>query len=234
MARQRWVLGLVLLVGLGAPSESAAQQSLNFYLGGFSPRGLDARNDTDVFVGNLFNGEDSLDFEVSDFNGATVGAEWLAAIGPHLEAGIGLGYYRRTVPSVYAFLVEDDRTEIEQDLRLRIVPFSATVRLLPFGREAAIQPYIGAGLGVLNWRYSEVGEFVDSFDGSVFADRFAGSGSAAGPLILGGARFPAGAWTIGGEVRYQSAKDELPVDEFLGTTIDLGGYNYLLTFSVGF
>jgi hypothetical protein len=234
MRRRLGLLALVVLLALVAPSQAAAQSVVSIYLGGFSPRGLDARNDTDVLVSNLFNGEDSLDFEVNDFGGATVGLEWLTALGPHLEAGVGLGYYRRTVPSVYAFLVADDRTEIEQDLRLRIVPFSATVRLLPFGRYAAIQPYVGGGIGVLNWRYTEVGEFVDSLDGSIFADRFVGSGTAAGPVLIGGARFPAGAWTIGGEVRYQSARDEVPIDEFLGTTIDLGGYNYLLTFSVGF
>jgi opacity protein-like surface antigen len=137
------------------------------------------------------------------------------------------------VPSVYAFLVEDDGTEIEQDLRLRVVPFSATVRLLPFGRDTAIQPYVGAGIAVLSWRYSEVGEFVD-FDGLVFQGRFVETGTDTGPLVLVGARFPAGNWTVGGEVRYQRAEGELPADEFLGSSIDLGGFNYLLTFTARF
>jgi hypothetical protein len=224
---------LALAVGCVAPSIALAQQSVNFYLGGFSPRGLDARQDADVLVTNLFNGDDSLDFRVSDFSGGTVGIEWLKTVGSHLEAGVGLGFYRKTVPSVYAFLVEDNGTEIEQDLRLRVVPLNATIRLLPFGRDAAIQPYIGAGVGIFAWRYSEVGEFVAT-DGTVYQDRFIGSGTAAGPVILGGLRFTVGAGTIGGEVRYRDAEGDLPIDQFLGTTVDLSGVNYLLTFAVRF
>jgi hypothetical protein len=75
---------------------------------------------------------------------------------------------------------------------------------------------------------------VDAFDGTVFQDRFIGSGSTVGPVVLGGVRFPVGAGTLGGEVRYQNADADLPTDEFLGTTLDLGGFNYLVTFNVGF
>jgi hypothetical protein len=227
-------VSLSALLTVLAPAAADAQQSISLNFGGFSPRGLDARSDDDVLVSNLFNGNDSLDFDVKDFNGATVGLEWLAALGPNVEAGLGIGVYRRTVPTVYAFLVEDDFSEIEQDLRLRIVPFTATLRFLPFGRETAVQPYIGAGVGAFAWRYSEVGEFVDPFDGQIFQDRFIASGSSVGPLILGGLRFPAGPWTIGGEVRYQNAEGELPEDDFLGPTIDLGGFNYLLTLNLNF
>jgi hypothetical protein len=227
-------LTVVGLVAILLPSTAGAQQSISLHLGGFAPRGLDARPDSDVLVNNLFNGDDSLAFEVSDFSSGTVGLEWLTAVGPNLEAGLGLGFYRKTVPTVYAHLVEDDFSEIEQDLRLRVVPFSASVRLLPFGHDAAVQPYIGAGVGVFAWRYSEVGEFVDAFDGSIFLDRFVGSGTAAGPIVMGGIRFPAGPWSLGAEVRYQDAQADVPADQFLGTTLDLGGFNYLLTFNVRF
>jgi hypothetical protein len=65
-------------------------------------------------------------------------------------------------------------------------------------------------------------------------ERYAGSGTAAGPILVGGLRFPLGVWDIGGEVRYQSAEGDLPAGEFLGSTIDLGGFNYLATFNVRF
>jgi hypothetical protein len=233
MRRSVPLLIAAVVVAVLVPAPAGAQQAVSLYLGGFSPRGLDARADSDVLLGNLFNGDESLDFELRDFRGGHVGLEWLGAVGPTLEASLGVGYYRRTVPSVYAFLVEDDGTEIEQDLRLRVVPISATVRLLPFGREAALQPYIGAGVGVLSWRYSEVGEFVDP-DGLVFQGRFRANGVDAGPIILAGVRFPAGSWTVGGEARYQSAEGSLPADDFLGSSIDLGGMNYLVTFTARF
>lgn len=240
MRRLLSLLGLVLLVPLAAPPAASAQQSFSVYFGAFSPRGLDARSDTDVLVADLFNGDYSLDFGVDDFQGGTIGAEWLVGLGSHVDVGVGIGYYRKTVPSIYAFLLEDDFSDIEQDLRLRIVPFTATVRFLPLGREAPIQPYIGAGVGVFNWRYSEVGEFVDTgefagdFDDFVFQDRFIDSGTTAGPVILGGLRFPVGAWDIGGEVRFQRAEGELEPFEFLGDTIDLGGVSYLMTVNVRF
>ena len=69
---------------------------------------------------------------------------------------------------------------------LRIVPFTATFRVLPFGHNAPIQPYLGAGVGVFDWRYSESGQFVDPTDRSIFSGTFVGSGTATGPVVLGG------------------------------------------------
>lgn len=234
MRRPLLSLSAAVIAAVCLPSVAAAQQSFSFHIGGFTPRSLDARSDNDVLVQDLFNGDYALDFDVDEFRGATIGAEWLTAIGDRLEAGFGVSYYSQTVPSEYAFLEEDDGTLIEQDLLMRIVPLTATIRVLPLGREAAIQPYFGAGVGVFAWRFSETGEFVDTFDDSVFLDRFSGSGTTVGPVLLGGLRFPVGSWDIGGEVRYQRAEGETPDEEFLGDTIDLGGMNYLVTFNVRF
>ena len=97
-----------------------------------------------------------------------------------------------------------------------------------------MQPYIGGGLGILNYRYSEVGEFVDFTDRSVFSDRFVASGTALGPVALAGIRFPLGdTFSLGGEVRYQKAEADLSED-FLGSKLDLGGFHYLMTVHVKF
>lgn|SRR5687767_2462402 len=235
MRRMLIVFSAAAIVGLVAPSPAAAQQSFNFYLGGFTPSSEDARSRSggrsdDVLVNNL----DFLSFNIKDFNNVTVGGEWLVALGDRAEAGIGLGIYSKSVPSVYADLVNEDLSEIEQDLKLRIVPFTATFRFLPLGRESGVQPYIGAGVGLYRWRYTESGEFVD-FDSSIFRETYIGSGGAAGPVILGGLRFPLGSWDVGGEIRYQNAEGTLPDDQgFSAEKIDLGGFNYLLTFNVRF
>jgi hypothetical protein len=222
---------LALAATLAAPSTSYAQQAFNFYVGGFVPRGEDTRDPDDVLVNNL----SFLSFNLKDFNGPTIGGEWLVGLGERLDAGLGVGLTSRTVPSVYADFVNSNGSEIEQDLKLRTVPFTATLRFLPLGRRDAFVPYIGAGVGIVAWRYSETGDFVDFSDGSIFRDTFTGTGGAVGPVILGGARFPVGSVDIGGEVRYQNAKGDLPVSEdFAGSKIDLGGFNYLLTFTVKF
>ena len=155
-------------------------------------------------------------------------------MGEYIDGGLGVGVFSQTVPSVYAEYVNDNGTQIRQDLKLRIVPFSATIRFLPLGRRAPIQPY-RAGVGIFSWRYSESGEFVDFYDYSIFNDWFVDSGAAVGPLILGGVNVPMGRLRRG-------LRDPLPgrcwrLDEdigFYGTKVDLGGFNYLATFKIGF
>ena len=215
---------------IATPSASAQQQSINFSVGGFVPRGLDGRPDSDVLVNN----RDYLIFEIKDFNGPAVNAEWLIGLGNNIEAGVGAGWYSRTSPAIYKTLTHSNGDEIEQDLKLRVIPLTATVRLLPLGRRG-FQPYIGVGTAVLNYRYSETGEFVDFSDRSIFTDNFVGSGTATGPVVLGGVRFGIDDLDVGFEMRHQSGKGELPASEtFSGSEIDLGGMNYMLTLNVRF
>ena len=72
--------------------------------------------------------------------------------------------------SIYEFVTRPDGTEIEQDLKLRIVPLTATLKFVPTGRDAKFQPYIGAGIAALIWNYSETGEFVDPVTSEIFRD----------------------------------------------------------------
>jgi hypothetical protein len=223
---------LVALVTVLAPATSyAQQQSLNFYLGGFVPKGEDSRTDGDVLVKNL----SFLTFNLKDFNTGAVGGEWQFPLNRLIDGSVGLGFSTRSVPSVYSAFVADDRSEIEQTLKLRIVPFTAMIRLLPLGHDTPVQPYVGAGVGIFSWRYSETGQFIDFSDGSLFRDRFVGSGATAGPVIVGGLMFQPGPWGFGGEIRYQSAQGELPNDQFFaGDKIDLGGFTYSATFKIRF
>ena len=211
-----------------------SRQSIGFSFGYFSVKGLDSRVEEDVLVSDLSQGQYSLAFDVKDFNGAAIGGEWLFGVSEFLEAGVGAGFYQRTVPSVYEQKLRDDGAELEQDLKLRIVPLTATIRFLPLGR-GGVEPYFGAGIGAFNWRYSEVGEFIGDFD-ITFRDRFTANGTAVGPVILGGIRFPvADIWTVGGEVRYQKAEGKGLLDErFLDDKIDLGGWTTSFTMNLRF
>ena len=227
LRRTLFVFGCLVVI---APSAALAQQSLTFSFGGFVVAGEDARVDGDVLVAN----RDILSFDIDDFTGGSIGIEWLLPVGEFFEAGLGAGFTSRTVPSVYADLVNRNGDEIEQDLKLRVAPVTATVRVLPFGRSRAVQPYLGGGIGLFSYRYSEVGEFVDFTDRSVFRDQFVATGSEVGPVALAGVRFPLGdAWSLGGEVRYQKASADLSED-FLGSKLDLSGFHYLATVRVKF
>ena len=220
----------VAILGLVGTQKASAQQQISFSVGGFSPGSETARVTGDVLV----NDQNFLAFRVSDFSGPLFGAEYLTALGDHFDAGFGVGFYQRTVPTVYTDFVNANGREIQQDLRLRVVPFTASVRWLPMGHHNGIEPYIGAGVGVFNYRYSETGQFLAT-DKSIFQGNFVGSGTATGPVILGGIRVPVGSWGVGGELRYQAASGNLPADQdFAGSKIDLGGLTYTFTINVRF
>lgn len=238
----RCAVGLLAGAAILAPSDAHAQitrvsssdhrQAIGVTLGGFIPKREDSRIDGDV----LFIDRESLVFDIKDFDNFSIGGEWLVGLGEYLEAGVGVGHYQKTVPTIYRSVVNDNGSEIEQDLKLRIIPMTATVRFLPIGHAAA-EPYIGVGIGAFNWRYSETGEFVDFRDSSIFRDRFIANGTAVGPVILAGIRAPiADVWTIGGEIRYQKADADTGGlnNGFLGDRIDLGGWNAALTLHVRF
>jgi hypothetical protein len=227
---------LAMLMVLSLPAAAAAQnQTLTFTLGYFAVTGEDGRVDDDVLVADLSTPPELL-FEIGDFSDAVVGGEWLFGVGQYVEVGGGIGYYRSTVPSIYRDLVRPDQTEIFQELKLRITPVTATVRFLPLGR-GRFEPYVGGGVGFFNWRYSETGEFIDSFDGSVFRASFVADGNDVGPVILGGFRYVADPWIGGLELRWQDATGTLPTtgdDAFLGSKIDLGGFTTQFTFGLRF
>lgn len=219
-----------LLAVLAPPPVAHAQQALTLSFGGFAVNGEEARADGDVLLEN----RRILSFDIDDFNTGSVALDWSVPIGEYLEVAAGVGYAAREVPTVYSGFVNRNGAEIEQDIRLRIVPMTATARILPFGRSRAVQPYLGGGVAFLRYRYSEVGDFVDFTDRSVFSDRFVAEGTEAAPVVLAGLRFPVGdAWALGGEVRYQKAEADLNED-FLGPVLDLGGYHYLFTVQLKF
>jgi hypothetical protein len=149
--------------------------------------------------------------------------------------GAGIGLTSRSVDTIYDGFVRPDESEIEQELKLRIVPMTATIRVLPLGRFASFQPYVGGGIGVYNWRYAETGDFIDfTIPGNpVFRDSYVASGNSVGPVAIFGARMPIGSsGLLGGEVRYQRAEGDLDTVDFLGPKIDLGGWHYSATFGV--
>jgi hypothetical protein len=231
MVKRIGLSAFIAVAALFASESSAlAQQTLNFTLGYFVPKGEDARVSGDVLQAN----RTFLAFDIKDFNSATVGAEWLVPLGDFIEAGAGVSFSRRTVPSVYQDFTNPDNSEIQQDLRLRRIPVDFTVRVLPLGKTNPVQPYFGAGLSVVNWRYSETGDFIDFASGrTVFRDSFVGDGNDTGAVALGGIRFTSDNFSAGGEVRFHKAQGDLSSD-FAGNKIDLGGWTYQATVGVRF
>src|SRR5262245_22817410 len=116
---------LTLATSVLAPAATyAQQQSVNLTVGGFVPRAEDARTQGDVLVNNL----NFLSFRLDDFHTGAFGGEWQFPLNNFIDASLGLAFSAQSVPSVYTDFVEDNGTEIEQELKMRIVPFTAAVR----------------------------------------------------------------------------------------------------------
>jgi hypothetical protein len=226
---------LLMVFGLLTAGPADAQQSINVQVGHLWVRGEAGRPAGDVLVANLSDTE-PLAFAVSDFNGVTFGGEWLIGIGRYLEAGVGASYYSHTVPSLYRNLVNSDGGEIRQDLRLRIVPVTATFRVLPLGQHAVVQPYFGAGVAIHFWEYSEAGEFVDLNDYTIFRASYKANGTNVGPVVVGGLVVPIGSsFALGAEIRHQwHTEGKLSTSDFLGDRIDLGGTTVQAVFQIRF
>lgn len=238
MTRVQRAITRTLLVGglmtaVAAPAAAQAVHSLHLGAGLFSPKALDGRSADDVWVENL----NTLSFDTKDFRGPTVHGEWTITFNERVEVGLGAGYYQRTAPSVYRDYVNINGNEIEQDLKLRVIPITGVVRFLPFGRAGRVQPYVGAGVSALRFRYSEVGEFVDFFDNfAVFRDRYIADGTAVGGVVLGGLRLPINGdiYALNTEVRYQFGEGDLGDNGFLTQKIDLSGLNVTVGFQIRF
>jgi hypothetical protein len=231
MRRLLLSLGAVAFIaGFIATPQASAQQSINFFVGGFQSPGEDSRDVHDV----LFRNRDFLIFDFNKLDGPIVGGGWTVGLTDLFDAGIDVGFYQGTAPAVYTKLINN--APVEQDLKLRIVPVTATIRFLPLGHHGPARPYIGGGVGIFAWRYREVGDFL--VNNTKFSGSFEESHVNVGPVILGGVTFPLGHVGIGGEIRYQSGQGDLPFNVFGSSlnpnpSIDLGGFTYMGTVSVG-
>jgi hypothetical protein len=220
--------GIIAGTLLAAPAR--AQQAFDLNLGYFSARAEDGRVDGDVLVIN----RSYLLFDIGDFDGFLGEAGWSVELGKYFETGVGVGFFQRTVPAVYADYVHPDGDEIYQELKLRNFPLTVALQMFPVGHRRVVQPYVGVGLGINFWRYSETGEFVDFTDYSTFSESFVQSGTAVGPVGLFGVRARVGQrGDLGVELRYQWAEGDLNED-FLGDKLDLGGYSILSTIKFRF
>lgn len=222
------ILALAVLALVATSAPAVAQQSLSLNIGYFAVRSEAGRVAGDTIVANLYADHPfALAYWVSDFNNITVGAEWLIPLGNFLEVGTGVNYYSETIPSFYRDLTNDDGSEITQSLKLRTVPITGTLRLIMTGRRAAVQPYVGAGVVVVPWNYSEAGDFVDP-DLEIFRWDYQDSGTAVGAVFFGGLRVALNRKVaLGGEFRYQAV--DAPLDQnvgFQGTRLDLSGMTY--------
>ncbi len=241
------VLSLGLLAALPA---SAGASSLELRIGGFLPR-------TDS---NLFRDDAQLYtipgrpcplipdppcLKRSDWQGVYGGAEFTLNPADHVELGFHLDGYGRRLDTHYRDYRRGSGREIEQSLRLTLVPLGATLRLLPFDRYSTVSPYVGIGPDLAFYKYEEFGDLIDfgspdpdNLD--IVSDHLISEGAAGGFHVTGGLRVRVGHdFSILGEGRYQWAKATLG-DDFRAQPgqdalrLDMSGFSAVVGLSVRF
>lgn len=238
MRRSLKLLGIpvVALAALAASAVSASAQivqSVNLSVGVLMPRGEDARMNHDVWLANV----PVFRFEVKDFTGGEASGEWNVAFNNRVELGLGGAFYQHTVPTLYRDYVNKDHSEVMSDFKLRTIPMTAVVRFIPFGRPGQFQPYVGGGVAVTSWRYSEIGDFIDFNDNfNVYNARYIATGVSTGAVVLAGFRAPLGGdvYAITMEGRYQTGQGNLNTNDFLDSKIDLGSTSLRFGFLIRF
>src|SRR5437867_1017693 len=171
-----WITALSSSASLAGPWDRRQPYSdeVSFTLGAFEPRGASQlwhQNERDLTV------------STEDFDDAIIGARVGSAINNFVSFDVGASYYDGGTTSEDRRFTDAFGNPIEQRLRLRLFPVTATLRIMPFGQYRGgdrhhgfmrVVPYFGFGGGAMLWRYEEKGDFVDTSTtpATIFTGRF--------------------------------------------------------------
>jgi opacity protein-like surface antigen len=230
----RSLFALTLLLAAARPCSA---QSPDFLFG--QPHGtvavrggwMTARAGSDLFTFV----QDQLTVDRHDFNAPAVGVDLDLALTPRASAVAGFDFSGSTANSEYRKYVDNDRLPIRQVTQLHEANISGSVKLAltPRGREvsrhawipATITPYAGAGAGMMHYTFSQVGDFVDFTDLSVFPHAYNSSGWSPSAHIFGGVDVKALKRVyFSGEARYLWSHADLGTDFTGFNPIDLAGF----------
>lgn len=171
-----------------------------------------------------------------DFVGWFGGGEFTTNVHPNVELGLAVEGYAREIPTVYRDFVRPSGNEIEQTLRLQLIPVSALVRFMPSGRYRKLTPYVGGGISAMFWEYEEFGDFIDfeARGNPVVFDSFKSEGTTFGPMANGGLRFRVNEdFQITADYRYFWGKETMDGD-FFPNEIDVSGGALTIGFRLAF
>ena len=191
--------------------------------------------------------------DIGQFDDFTFGGEWLfhATWRHYFDGGLGVASYQKTtvpVIDIYNINATTNSPNIAADLKLRIVPFSATVRFLPIGHHAmGSRTSAQASTSITGATVKRASSSITATSRSALARRLsaaissrAPSSAVAGQLDRSSLAACACLWArrnLALKSGIREAFADLPAGHqgFAGTRkIDLSGMNYLFTLNLRF
>jgi opacity protein-like surface antigen len=177
----------------------------------------------------------------NDFNAIDIGADLAFTVARRLDLVFDISYSGMNKASEFRNFVDNNNQPIEQSTSFTRTPLTVSARyyLMDRGRQIGhfawvpnkFVPYVGAGVGFMNYAFDQKGDFVDDSTLAVFTDAFHSSGWTPMAQVLAGVEWSmTPGWALRTEARYLSAS-ATPGNDYSGFhRIDLSG----LTTSVGF
>lgn len=195
--------------------------AFRLHVGAFRPEG-DSEYWDDKF--NDFTGD------IGDFENLSVGADYLLSLNRNFGLLFSGSYYKGDTTQSYRGFVDNFGDRIRHDASLEISSFTAGFNFSPFGPDAPIIPYAGAGAGIYLWRLEEDGDFIDfnTPNDEIFTALLESEGEAFGWYWLVGLEAPLSPRiSLFAEGRWTQADDELDGDFEGFGDIDLSGREFL-------
>lgn len=190
---------------------------------------------------------DDFTLERRDFDSPYLGGELGVRVNEQWDVALGVGYQSASTVSEYRDFVGTDDLPIEQVTTFRLVPLvvSGKYYLKPRGRSIGrfawipetVVPYLGAGVGLMSYRFEQDGEFVDESDPGlpIFRDRLTTDRNTFLARAAAGLDFAVSErFVLSGEARYHYARGSLDNDFSRFGDIDLDGLQLVAGVSVRF
>lgn len=180
-----------------------------------------------------------------DFDSPYLGGEIGIRLDEQWDIALGVGHQSSSARSESRPYVGTDGLPIEQETELRLVPVVASAKyyLLPRGRKIGrfawipetIVPFVGAGLGIMSYRFEQEGEFVDDDTLDIYFDRLNSEGNTLLARASAGLDVSVGRQLVlTGEARYGYARAPMDFDFSGFGDIDLDGFQLVGGISVRF
>jgi hypothetical protein len=178
-----------------------------------------------------------------DFSAPTIAGDVSIRVARRADVVISVAHSRSQTKSEFRDWLDNNRLPIEQTTTFQRVPLTGSLKayLVQPGRSighfawipARISPYVGAGGGMMWYRFAQAGDFIDFATTRVFPDSFLSSGWTPTVHAFGGADIslhPRFGLTT--QARYEWGKAELGSDFAGFDRIDLSGFTLTTGISV--